>query len=126
MLVKRESFGQRTAKTVPEIRAIVRGLFGNAHVESIELTDLDEAAEIAVYIDAKPSFLGGRGLVDLRVSDLGNVRHVEVVALGTTLMDNISMGMAQDVSGLRELWRRQEDGEEDHRGARLERRETWL
>jgi hypothetical protein len=101
--LKKHPYTHRTRKTTTQIRGLIRGLFKNAVVADIELTALDEAAEIAVYIDARPGFIGGRGLVDLRVNDQGDYRQVEVVALATTFADNVAMGFAHDVSGIREL-----------------------
>ncbi|MGN7187521.1 hypothetical protein [Microbacterium enclense] len=72
-------------------------------IENIEVTGIDEPADIAVCIDATPTFLGGRGLVDLRVRERGNHRDVEITALGTTFTDNVAMSFAKDMSGLREL-----------------------
>ncbi|MBH0023983.1 hypothetical protein [Salinibacterium sp. SWN248] len=101
--MKKYPFLHSTAKDVAQIREIVRTVFKNPVVENIELTALDEAADIAVYIDAKPALFGGRGIVDLRVADKGSHREVTVIALATTFADNVAMGFAKDMSGLREF-----------------------
>lgn len=102
-MMKSQSYSKTTSLTIPQIREVVRNTFRNATIENIAVTGIDEPADIAVYIDAKPSFLGGRGLVDLRVRERGNHRDVVLTALGTTFSDNVAMSFAKDMSGLREL-----------------------